>query len=92
MRAPIHLAQRLAMVHLGFGLLCALLAIPYLAAAAQTWWQAQQFADFGPYVEVLGALPIYRTGSAFIITPVVALVQPGFTLQRRLVRIEAPRP
>lgn len=33
------------------------------------------------YVEVLGALPIYRTGSAFIITPVVALVQPGFTLQ-----------
>lgn len=55
MRPPIHLAQRLAMVHLGFGLLCALLAIPYLAAAAQTWWQAQQFADFGPYVEVLGA-------------------------------------
>ena len=30
---------------------------------------------------MLGALPIYRTGSAFIITPVVALVQPGFTLQ-----------
>lgn len=32
------------------------------------------------FVQVLGALPIYTTGSAFIITPVVALVQPGFTL------------
>ncbi len=32
------------------------------------------------YVEVLGALPIYRTGSAFIITPVVSLVRPGFEL------------
>ena len=32
------------------------------------------------YVQVLGQLPIYTTGSAFIITPVVALVQPGFTL------------
>jgi hypothetical protein len=29
---------------------------------------------------VLGALPQYVTGSAFIITPVVALVQTGFTL------------
>lgn len=34
-------------------------------------------ADF---VQVLGTLPIYTTGSAFIITPVVALVRPGFTL------------
>lgn len=32
------------------------------------------------YAEVLGHLPIYVTGTAFIITPVVALVQPGFTL------------
>jgi len=32
------------------------------------------------FVQVLGTLPIYTTGSAFIITPVVALVQPGFTL------------
>lgn len=31
-------------------------------------------------VEVLGTLPTYITGSAFIITPVVGLVQPGFTL------------
>ena len=33
------------------------------------------------YVEVLGTLPVYVTGSAFIITPVVALVRPGFTLR-----------
>ncbi len=32
------------------------------------------------YVQVLGTLPIYTTGTAFIITPVVAWVQPGFTL------------
>jgi 8-oxo-dGTP pyrophosphatase MutT (NUDIX family) len=34
-------------------------------------------ADF---VQVLGTLPIYTTGSAFVVTPVVALVRPGFTL------------
>ena len=33
------------------------------------------------FVEVLGTLPTYVTGSAFIITPVVALVRPGFLLQ-----------
>lgn len=33
------------------------------------------------HVEVLGILPTYVTGTAFIITPVVALVRPGFTLQ-----------
>src|SRR5262249_15749424 len=32
------------------------------------------------YVQVLGSLPVYTTGSAFIVTPVVALVEPGFTL------------
>lgn len=32
------------------------------------------------FVEVIGTLPIYTTGSAFIVTPVVALVDPGFTL------------
>jgi 8-oxo-dGTP pyrophosphatase MutT (NUDIX family) len=32
-------------------------------------------------VEVLGALPIYVTGTAFIVTPVVGLIQPGFVLQ-----------
>jgi len=33
------------------------------------------------HVEVLGTLPTYVTGTAFIITPVVALVQPGFELR-----------
>ena len=32
------------------------------------------------YIEVLGVLPHYLTGSAFIITPVVALVHSGFSL------------
>jgi 8-oxo-dGTP pyrophosphatase MutT (NUDIX family) len=32
------------------------------------------------FVQVLGTLPHYVTGSAFIITPVVALVQTGFKL------------
>jgi 8-oxo-dGTP pyrophosphatase MutT (NUDIX family) len=32
-------------------------------------------------VEVLGTLPLYVTGTAFLVTPVVGLVQPGFALQ-----------
>ena len=32
------------------------------------------------FIQVLGVLPHYLTGSAFVITPVVALVQAGFTL------------
>jgi 8-oxo-dGTP pyrophosphatase MutT (NUDIX family) len=32
------------------------------------------------YVEVLGQLPVYVTGSVFHVTPVVALVSPGFSL------------
>ena len=32
------------------------------------------------YVQVLGTLPTYTTGSAYIVTPVVALVHTGFTL------------
>ena len=31
-------------------------------------------------VEVLGTLPIYTTVTAFIVTPVVGLLQPGFTV------------
>jgi len=33
------------------------------------------------HVEVLGSLPIYVTGTAYSVTPVVALVRPGFELQ-----------
>lgn len=32
------------------------------------------------FVTVLGNLPVYITGSAYSVTPVVALVQPGFSL------------
>ena len=34
------------------------------------------------YVDVLGLLPTYATGTGFVITPVVALVRTGFTLER----------
>ena len=33
------------------------------------------------HVDVLGALPIYTTGTGFVVTPVVALVRPDFELQ-----------
>lgn len=33
------------------------------------------------HVEVLGSLPIYETGTAFIVTPIVALVQPDVVLK-----------
>lgn len=33
------------------------------------------------YIEVLGQLPVYSTVTAFQVTPVVALVEPGFTLR-----------
>lgn len=33
------------------------------------------------HVEVLGTLPTYTTVTSYIVTPVVALVQPGFTLR-----------
>ena len=32
------------------------------------------------FVEVLGAMPTYTTGTGFIVTPIVALVRPGFTV------------
>ncbi len=32
------------------------------------------------FVQVLGTMPDYFTGSAFVVTPVVALVRPGFKL------------
>ena len=32
-------------------------------------------------VEVLGSLPTYTTGTGFVVTPVVGLVQPGFELK-----------
>lgn len=40
------------------------------------------------FVDVLGTLPVYTTGSAFIVTPVVALVQPGFVLRPNAHEVE----
>lgn len=51
-------------------------------ATAAALREAQEEVGLGSqYCEVLGCLPSYVTGTAFHITPVVALVQPGFTLQ-----------
>ena len=33
------------------------------------------------FVDVLGAMPTYTTGTGFIVTPVVGLVRPGFAVQ-----------
>jgi len=51
-------------------------------AAATALREAQEEVglDSG-FVQVLGSLPTYITGTSFIITPVVALVQPGFELR-----------
>jgi 8-oxo-dGTP pyrophosphatase MutT (NUDIX family) len=44
--------------------------------------EAQEEIGLPPdHVEVLGQLPQYVTGTQFFITPVVALVRPGFVLQ-----------
>jgi 8-oxo-dGTP pyrophosphatase MutT (NUDIX family) len=32
------------------------------------------------FIDVLGAMPTYTTGTGFIVTPIVALVRPGFEL------------
>ena len=50
-------------------------------AAATALREAQEEVGLSPeFVQVLGLMPHYVTGSSFIITPVVALVRPGFTL------------
>jgi 8-oxo-dGTP pyrophosphatase MutT (NUDIX family) len=49
-----------------------------MAALREAQEEVGLAADF---IQVLGTLPIYTTGSAFNITPVVALITPGFTLE-----------
>jgi len=41
------------------------------------------------FVQVLGELPIYTTGSSFLVTPVVALVSPGFSLTPNAHEVDA---
>lgn len=53
-----------------------------LDATAAALREAHEEIGLAPQqVEVLGSLPTYITGTSFIITPVVGLVQPGFTLE-----------
>jgi 8-oxo-dGTP pyrophosphatase MutT (NUDIX family) len=40
------------------------------------------------YIEVLGTLPVYQTATNFLVTPVVALIQPGFQLQPDTFEVE----
>lgn len=55
MTGPSEYSRRLATVHLGFALLCALLMLPYLFAGLESWWNAHQFASFPPLAETLYA-------------------------------------
>jgi len=51
-------------------------------ATATALREAQEEVGLGAvHVEVLGSLPIYTTGTGFIVTPVVAFVQPGFEMK-----------
>jgi 8-oxo-dGTP pyrophosphatase MutT (NUDIX family) len=49
------------------------------AAALREAWEEVGLSAM--HIEVLGSLPTYTTVTSFIVTPVVALVQPGFDLQ-----------
>ena len=50
-------------------------------AVATALREAQEEIGLAPgFVDVLGRLPTYTTVTSFIVTPVVALVQPGFSL------------
>lgn len=52
------------------------------SAAAAALREAEEEVGLGAgWVQVIGELPVYVTGSSFIVTPVVALVQPGFVLR-----------
>ena len=50
-------------------------------AVATALREAQEEVGLDPeFVDVLGVMPHYVTGSSFIVTPVVALIRPGFSL------------
>lgn len=50
------------------------------AAAAALREAQEEIGLEGQFVDVLGAMPTYTTGTGFIVTPIVALVRPGFTV------------
>lgn len=50
-------------------------------ASATAVREAQEEVGLDPsFIEILGTMPNYSTGSGFIVTPVIALVKPGFTV------------
>ena len=51
------------------------------AAAAALREADEEVGLHSSHVQVLGQLPLYTTGSSFLVTPVVALVRPGFCLK-----------
>lgn len=55
MKQPSEFGRRLATVHLGFAILCTLLALPYLAAGIESWLNARQFNAFAPLADTLHA-------------------------------------
>ena len=57
-------------------------AEPYDVDAAATALREadEEIALAASFVDVIGALPTYTTGSGFIVTPVVAMIRPGFTV------------
>lgn len=52
-------------------------ASPYAAAIRET---VEETGLPAHHIDILGELPEYRTGTGFTITPVAAMVQPGFSL------------
>ena len=72
-----HLASHAGQIALPGGKLDATDADAVAAALRET----QEEVGIEPeHIEVLGTLPEYTTGTAFVITPVVGLVTPGFEL------------
>ncbi|MGO4390131.1 CoA pyrophosphatase [Variovorax sp. M-6] len=55
------------------------------AALREAWEEVGLSAD---YIEILGSLPTYTTVTSFIVTPVVALVRPGFELNLNPYEVE----
>ncbi len=59
-------------------------------AVATALRESEEEVGLAPaFVEVLGTLPVYTTGSAYVVTPVVALIKPGFTLQANAHEVSA---
>jgi len=56
------------------------------AAALREAWEEVGLS--ARYIEVLGSLPTYTTVTSFIVTPVVALVRPGFELKLNPYEVE----